>query len=399
MFNLKKTSAENSGKKTLNSALLLFLVVLVVAVSGCISNLGFGSQLVEVEAPNDVMVFQDNAVIPNPPVLTGDTFTTVFNIKNLDELEYGEDVWLSLYDWGVCAPTSCIPGESSRIAEGTTCTGSEKNGTLVCTAGVTETIGWKKIDFNSLKSSYSAGFGDISPQDIQHIECQFKVPTAEKIGGMNANCHVGYNMIYDFNGITTAELNVISNTKFQEMQRAGQATTVTPVQSKSRGPIKVDLSFGATQPVKTSATDNTVKIPLYIKIENKGVGDVKIDANSASYGVWLNVFVPSEIVPQKDCEAFKCEDWLTGGYAHKKVEGSDAPENDKSKCALTLNDDKKITKDMFVKGKTQSFRCELTSPDKNIVPEMKTYSIQSEVRYTYQLDNDFNVAIKPMTFG
>jgi hypothetical protein len=393
VFILEKGNKKNSGKKTLNSALLLLLVASVVAVSGCISNLGFGSQPVKVEAPNDVMVFQDNVVIPNPPVLTGDTFTTAFNIKNLDELEYARETKLLLYDWGVCTPSLCIPGEALTTAEGTSCSGSEADGTLICTSGVKETIGWETIDTNKLKSSYSAGFGDVSPQDIQHIECQFKVPSADKIGGMDARCPVRYSMIYDFKGITTTDLNVISNTKFQEMQRAGQTPTVTPVQSKSRGPIKVDLSFGTTQPVKTSSAGNDVKIPMYIKIENKGAGNVKIetDAESASYLVSLRILVPSELVPDKNCEAFKCEEWLTGKQATLEGGGYDT-----NKCVLLLDNDKKITKDMFVKGKTQSFKCEFTSPDEKTVPELKTYSMQAITGYTYQVDNDFNVAIKPL---
>ncbi len=218
--------------------IFLFLSILaVVAVSGCIIPGGGGET--KVEAPNDVLSFSDSTVIPNPPILTGDTFTTSFQIKNLDDFEDAKNVKLQLYDWGVCEPSSCTPS----------------NG--IC----------------------SEDLKDISPKDVQQKEYQFKSPSSEKIGGMSARCPIRYKLTYDFSGETTTDLNVISGKKFQDMQRAGQTPTFTSTQAKSRGPIKVDFSFGINQPVRTSTIDktdpaksNTVKIPMYIRVENKGSG-------------------------------------------------------------------------------------------------------------------------------
>lgn len=420
----KKNSLEKRliGNKKI---LLIFSILAVVAVSGCISSLGLGPQQQTVEAPNDVMSFSDNTVIPNPPILTGDTFTTDFTIKNLDNFDDAKNVKIELYDWGVCTPSSCNPAPPV----------------------------WESIDSAKLQTSYSASFNDISPNDVQQVECQFKSPSSEKIGGLSANCPIRYKLTYDFSGITTTELNVISNNKSQAMQRAGQTPSTTSTQSKSRGPIKVDFSFGVNQPVRTSTIDadpaksSIIKIPMYITVENKGSGKIpkttdvfvldktkkcenfksgncyydkemffcnngniencasdKYDIKkNPDFNSWFDSFctdnkgctnklvidltikIPAALTSSgttSTCEEIKCDGFFTGS-----ADGTD-------NCKLTLT--KKID---FVKDKSQIFRCELTSPSDSVVTDMKTYSIQSNVSYTYQLDNDFSVAIKPMTFG
>lgn len=413
----QETGKTVAGKKNI----FLFLSILaIVAVSGCIS-VGdlFGSGTTTVEASSDVMSFSDSTVIPNPPILTGDTFTTDFTIKNLDEFEDAKNVKLDLYDWGVCIPSSC-----------------------------SSPSGWDAIDSTKLQTSYSASLNGISPNDVQQVECQFRSPSSEKIGGLDAKCPVRYKLTYDFSGITTTDLNVISNKKFQEMSRAGQTSVVTSVQSKSRGPIKVDFSFGVNQPVRTSSADSEVKIPMYVRIENKGTGtatkepdsifnkeegkkcktsgnlepisgqcfgngkntffcnngnielcgsnrdtNIKIDSSlcidnsgcKKSKNFELNIKIPKDIVEGKDCTKIECDKSFVG-----------VEDDTKNNCILTLKADKSID---FVKDKSEVFRCELTSPADSVVPEQKTYSIQSEVKYTYQIDNDFSVAIKPMTFG
>ncbi len=441
-----KNSLKKAGRR--EKIFLLLSVLAVVAVSGCVSlgNL-FGSGETTVEASNDVMAVSDSTVIPTPPILTGDIFTTSFIAKNLDDLEDAQNVKVRLYDWGACEPSSCTPAKSGDV-------------------------GWDVID--GKKSSYSASFGAVSPRDIQQIECQFKAPSAQQIGGIAARCPIRYKLTYDFSGVTTTELNVISNTKFHEMQRAGQTPVTQSVQSKSRGPIKVDFSFGVNQPVRTSAIEadpsksNTVKIPMYIRVENKGSGkivqqttssaasttptgnaitvqttlsaekcktsdniefdsgacfgnkketyfcnngnieycgknkntDVNVDdslckvnkgcvksntipSDSASVdtasSVTLKITVPKDLVG--DCTKLDCD-----GYFNTVANGDN--------CELTLN--KKVD---FVKDKSQVFRCELTSPEEKVVTDLKTYTIQSEAGYTYQIDNDFSVAISPMAFG
>lgn len=396
-------------QKNSKQIFLFFSILAVVAASGCVSFGGGGEQTVE--APNDVMSFSDSTVIPSPPILTGDTFTTSFAVKNLDEFEDANNVKLELYDWGVCAPSSC-----------------------------SSPPGWKSIDSAKLQTSYSASLGAVSPQDVQQVECQFKSPSSEKIGGIAARCPIRYKLTYDFSGITTTELNIISNKKFQEMQRAGQTPSASSVQSKSRGPIKVDFSFGVNQPARASTIDitdplknNIVKIPMYIAVENKGSGKIGqttisktvcqkqgVTGNSAcesiggkcssstcskgcgdnpaasgdcgctatcNIGSSFNMSIKIPTVLTSSGKTDKCSEITCDGFFTGSADGADG-------CKLILS--KNIE---FVKDKSQVFRCELTSPSDAVVPEQKTYSIQSEVKYTYEIDNDFSVAIKPMTVG
>ena len=104
----KKDNMEN-GRKTFNHALLLFLVVSVVAVSGCIVPGGdvfqgmFSPQRpATTEASADLITTQNINIIPNPPISADNGFTVSFEVKNNDEKEQVDNVNIDRYDTGLC---------------------------------------------------------------------------------------------------------------------------------------------------------------------------------------------------------------------------------------------------------------------------------------------------------
>lgn len=302
----------------------------ILFTSGCVFPGQQNQQTVE--APEDVMVFSDITVIPTPPVIASDVFTTYFTIENKAELEDARSVWLSLYDWGMCEPTTNCPPKKGM------------------------------------------SFGDISPGDIQSIECQFKAPSSSVIGGMQASCPIRYKLFYEFWSNTQTDITVISDEKFREMQRAGQTPSIVSTQVKSRGPVKVNFDVAATQPVRTSTATNTVSIPIYITIEDKGTGTIK-KIHTGDFGL----SIPKDLIPNKDCIKFDCGGWMNGiGYEE----------------ICKFSNQKDIE---FIKGKTQPIQCVLQSPSD--VTDMKTYYITASVRYTYEIYKDVKVAIKPPSSG
>lgn len=325
--------------------LLLVGLPLVVAVSGCVFPGQQNQQTVE--APEDVMVFSDITVIPTPPVTASDVFTTYFTIENKAELEDAGNVTISLYDSGMCI----------------------------------------SLTKNCSNIMY---FGDISPGDVQTIECQFKAPSSTAIGGMQASCPIRYKLSYRFYSLTQADITVISDEKFREMQRAGQTPSVVPAQTKTRGPLKINFDVAVTQPVRTSTTANTVSIPVFITIEDKGTGmmdylkDVvllkegetikEVEKNTSI----LSLSIPKDLAPDKNCDNLKLRCGDTMEYKGEFL----------GMCVFA-----NIKKIEFVKGKSQPIQCVLQSPSD--VTDMKTYYIKGITSYTYEIYKDVKVAIKP----
>jgi len=313
----------------------LIFVFIIVFVSGCVSG---GEETIE--ASHDVLRFGEITTIPIPPVFAGDTFSTSFEIENLDDFEDAKNVNLILYDWGICKPISGKPGN------------------------------W----ISGNKESYLKNFGEIMPKDVKFIECQFQSPSQEEIAGMKATCPIRFSLSYDFSGTTTTDVMIISDDKYRNLQKSGKTPKTVSTQTKSRGPIKVDFEFLTDQPIRTSSKLTERKIPMYIRIENKGKG--KIQQTEEKNKIKLSVSIPNDLL--EDCSNDICGDWFTASSSGNN-------------CKLTMKDDRKIE---FVKEKSEPIRCELVSP--STVKDEKTYYISANVQYTYEIDKKTDVAIKPI---
>ncbi len=119
----------NSEKNIFHECGLLFLVVAVVAVSGCIipgidvSSMFPQFRPATTEASSDLITTQNLNVIPNPPISAENAFTVSFEVKNNDENEEVDNVNIQRYDSGKCnfegegAASSAGGGVSGLVKE------------------------------------------------------------------------------------------------------------------------------------------------------------------------------------------------------------------------------------------------------------------------------------------
>lgn len=292
---------------------LIPLLLLVVSVSGCVQGGGFGGLMgvgvEEKEAPNDVIDKKGTQIIPEPPILAGNPFTLKFYIENLYSAEgTGEsarDVYVELYDWGRCDPQNDkTPIEGKGIYP-----------------GATRTITWK-----------------------------FDAPDNKKLGYVSGQCPIRYQVRYIYDAHTRADAIAASEERFRQVSRSGESISVSPGETKSRGPIKIDIRFASDQPFREGTT-----VPFDVIVKDKGSGHIK--GREVSKGD-LDIQVRGSGISLGKC---------------KYPADAGAP---------------------FIGDETPPIRCDLEIP-KDMGSDIKTYSIQVDLsNYTYVLSYQNQVSIE-----
>ncbi len=191
------------------------------------------------------------------------------------------------------------------------------------------------------------------PLQTELFEWTFTAPTNDEIGNMPAKCPIRYKISYDFTAKTQVDVTVISPEKIRELQRSGKYEPITPTQTKGIGPIKIDISFGAKQPIKSGDV-----LPVFITIEDKGTGIYgSVPAGS------LKLSVPA------DFEVKSCSKFEENGDVYEN--NVDIP---------------------MIKKRSPQIRCSFIMPD---VTDMRTYYIKAELSYNYQKDYETDITINP----
>jgi len=322
------------GKEFLLASLCLLIPI--IFVSGCLQGPGmqmiFGSMGEEKEAPPDVLNIQSLAVIPNPPITSNSNFEVTFQVVNVGSAEQGDKVAKNvkafIYDWGLCKPID----DQENIIQDKEIPGIE--GQPV----------------------------DIYPGGAEIISQNFRTPTNEELGNMQGRCPIRFRVEYDYDAHSTTTLTLISDKRLREAARAGETISVTPTTTKSRGPIKIDLSIDATQPIRSDMV-----IPVTIKVEDVGSGLYQqVDPNT------LVISFPGDF----DVTCYP-EEWMSG--------------------AITVGSEKKVKNIKpitLVKGETPAIRCDLRYQGPEIT-NMKTFTVRADMDYTYKLYGDTSVSVKP----
>jgi len=305
----------------------IILLVSILIVSGCVGmpdifNLSSltGTQKTKVkEQPLDVITVQNINVLPKPPINAGDQFSISFEVTNLEEERDVEEVGYELLDTGLC----------TRIA------GDDRE---------------KNFTTDS----------PFVPRQNEFVEWTFEAPNAEDLAYINSKCPVRFQVSYSFDAISEIEVDVISETKYNQLQQSGEFQTFVPTLSLGRGPLRIMLEFGASQPIKANTT-----LPIYVTVEDKGIGLYStIPAHT------LNLTVPSGFNwgSESSCgERFECP---TENLCYNK-------ENI-----------------MMIERKSPTFRCSLTTPNSSRVLVEKVYSIEASLDYTYDITKQVDVDIK-----
>lgn len=322
---------------------VVFLLAPVVFVSGCVEGGDLQSifssltgQQETVVAPKDVLLIQDIQVIPSPPITasTGSidsTFTLTFQVVNIGEAQEGSKeadlVKVYGYDWGRCEPRDAIVNDMIQGLQG-----QETSDISIFPGGGAEIVQW-----------------------------EFKAPTNEDLGRMEGKCPIRFKLQYQFDAHTTSDIAVVSKQRLIEASRAGQTISVTPVQTQSRGPIKISVNYDTKQPVAEDLV-----IPVIIKVHDVGSGMYEKVPNGI-----LEVDFPFP------------DDWVTCYNFDME------PDSGKWK------NQKEIP---LIKGETPIIRCDINTQNINI-EDIKTYNIRADMTYTYTLYGEKDVTIKPTYTG
>ncbi|MBU5557516.1 MAG: hypothetical protein QW751_00340 [Candidatus Aenigmatarchaeota archaeon] len=212
---------------------LLFAVLITIFVAGCVGGpfQSLFGQAGEVrEAPEDIIVVQNENIVPTPPVLASDEFTVSFEVKNVDDINTVPSVNAELYDWGLC--------DESKIT------------------------GWTKLG-----SKYIQNLGKMGPGQSKPLDVVLVAPSAAQLGNLPGRCPVKYKVNYYFTASTSTSVEVISATRLRALQTAGQAPTYTPTTDIGRGPIKIYMAAVSAMPARTDST-----LYISIQVQNKGAG-------------------------------------------------------------------------------------------------------------------------------
>lgn len=202
-------------------------------------------------------------------------------------------------------------------------------------------------------STTVAGSKIYYPLQTELFEWGFTAPTNKNMGNMPTTCPIRYKITYAFTAKSQADISVISKSKMEELQRAGQEPSASPTQSVGVGPIKIFFDFGAKQPVRSGDV-----LPIFVTVEDRGTG------------VYGNIPVGKlKIKMPSNFEKITCDKFTGSGGELKN--SAEIP---------------------MIKKKSPQLRCSFKMPS---VTDIKTFYITGELEYDYKLDNQINVAVNP----
>ena len=315
---------------------VVLLVSSIVFISGCVSGPGmemiFGSMGEQKTAPTDVIKVQSLTVIPTQPITSNSNFEVSFQVINVGVAEEGDkaakNVKVYIYDWGLCDPI-------------------DKNENAIYSDEIIGIVGQPV---------------DIYPGGAEMVSQDFKTPTNEELGNMQGRCPIRFRVEYDYDAHTTTTLTLVSDDRLKEAARAGESLTTSSSTTKSRGPLKIDFSVDATQPIRSDSV-----IPVTIKVEDVGSGLYQQVGQNE-----LVLSFPKEF----DITCYP-DEWMSGVSTNGELK--------------IVRNEKPIT---LIKGTTPAIRCDLRYQGP-AVTNMKTFTLRADMDYTYKVYGDTYVSIKP----
>ena len=190
---------------------------------------------------------------------------------------------------------------------------------------------------------------------------------------MRITCPIRFKVSYNFTSISQTDVDVISYSRLQQLQRAGEVPTFTPTVSVGRGPVKIYFDFGAALPIRTSSDTSESILPVFIWVEDKGtgiLGDI-LNYTENPYNA-LHLYVPEEF-GEKSCDKFT------------------EIISDKEGFKLYVSN-QKIP---MIKKKSPQLRCSFIMPNETIVPVEKAFFFSAEMNYTYDITGEKSIEVKP----
>ena len=374
----------------------IIAIMLVISVSGCIEGFeGFtsifgGPEQPAIEQKPDIIIMKGLSVIPTPPVMAESEFTLLFTMKNQDESVSIKDVNVKLYNWGICEPEE-IDIDGAAYAD-----------------FLPDAEKWTTADEAKDLGYYLRTFDEFVPREEKVIEWNFEAPTNARIGRIEADCPIKWEIDYTFSARSQDDFAVISETQKKQMDRAGLVWEGTDqAQYVGSGPVTIYYDFKTDMPVQSlssiqytlTVVDRGVGIypkvetgTMFIKVPKEWIENVDI-ADKACTDTFALVEAGSgeESAPAK--KEVKTEETDGEGNIVEKADIIDinaAVEND----YVIYNNVKPIT---LHQRESPEIICRFKAPDLDEIniPE-RTYFFSSNITdYSYRLTDEKTIHIKP----
>lgn len=253
----------------------------------------------EKEAPHDLLKIKNVKVIPTPPIPAGNSFTFTLQVENLDQKKTATHTSVSLYDTGRCKKDRVTPRKK-----------------------------W-----------------DMFPGSTKVLEWNIRAPSNKKLGYMTGECPLRYEAEYTFHAHTRAEAITISREKLEEASKMGETVSVSSMETKSRGPIKVDVRFGSEQPFREASL-----VPFNVIVQNKGSGGVA-ELENGDVNITLLKGGGEEVTG--------FDQWKYCSYSNERTEVPEGPRDCYSTADLEAGKEEGLSCEEFCEMKT-AMRCDPT---------------------------------------
>ena len=258
-------------------------------------------------------------------------------------------------------------------------------------------------------ASSSFGAGDGNPCELKsgstkQITFDMQAPSAEEIANVITKTKLNYRLMYPYVGSTNFEILAVSYDEILRRQKDGKALTTNLIDTKSSGPIKIDVELGT--PYVITATENSESLPatvspkvyIILKLRNAGSGslmDSKIPKecpdDTGEKHPCFRVYFPKDFAVSTKISA------KTGEYQNVEPTSKEDFECKDEGDNVVCSNIKEI--DLF-KSESEPFQFIINNIKD--LPEgvpYRTNLIKAEVRYYYELRGSAEVTIDPTLVG
>ncbi|MEM7813739.1 MAG: hypothetical protein QW548_02450 [Candidatus Aenigmatarchaeota archaeon] len=336
--------------------LSIALLISVALAAGCVGQIpglpAFGSDVIKPAVTSstmgiaDVIAIEGVQTLPAGSILPDQSLRLFMNIVSHDTepLKPIQNIVVQLYDASVF---------------------KNKEGTQLCNQATDGCQPEPPVCTQSAPCSLQAG-------ETKPIVFNLKAPTAAEIANITTRATLSWLVRYNYTSTTSYDVLLVSESEILRLQQLGQTLSVPLQNIQSQGPVKVDASMAPAFGVVGATTPD-----IYITFKLRNVGSGFVKGNNITKGA-LSVTIPRGLgtAPQ-DSNQFTCQGQQGGQVCTNKADID------------------------FFKKETIPLQLKIT-PSAASLPQgtpHRTFTINAQVSYTYELRGSTTVEITPPKLG
>ncbi len=404
---------------------VIFLLAVAVIISGCVDLASvFGGNVVKIstetkeEGFRDILVIKDIKTIPTSPVLPAQQVLLAFVIENRDNEKVARDVRAEVFD-----------PSAFRI------------------------IGHDQCKKNPIDKKDTKDYCVILPGEQKPITVKLLAPTTTQIAGLNTKLRASFRVEYVYAGSTLQDVLVVKMDEILARMRQGEPISLKKTDTHGSGPVQIGIGIKGAEYI-LPGQDATFEFIIKSKGDKAqgGVQESRIGPRGFSITFPRSMFgTGTKIMPPGDengirvaagndlnCNCInsqRCSDndkeyELVAGYKEKSGPVTDTnpcitnEERNKGNCPngivekdrngnVCMSDENREKRQMLfycapegvcwnVKS-IELFKGESTpllfviSGIKDIQEPYRTFTIRSNIEYTYELRNSIDITVNPFT--